>query len=113
MGENTLRRVAQGIASTLRDFGVLEGANNKRLATIQLPLTTFAYIAFFLHREQPSGHKLLLHEDWNLFLLSTESVEKLFIEAHQQGYLEYYAAGSTVRITFPAATLEDYVDAII
>ena len=43
--EETTSRVAQGLLSTLRDFGVLQGAVNKRIAPAYLPVTAFAYIA--------------------------------------------------------------------
>jgi hypothetical protein len=29
-------------------------------------------------------------------------------EAHQQGLLEYHAAGSVTRLSFPVTTLEEY-----
>jgi len=48
--ENTILRVAQGLMATLRDFGVLRGAVNKRLAPIYLPVEAFAYIAFYLRQ---------------------------------------------------------------
>jgi hypothetical protein len=56
-GENTIRRVTQGLLSTLRDFGVLAGAVNKRLAPAYLPIQAFAYIMFYLKQRQPSGGK--------------------------------------------------------
>jgi hypothetical protein len=39
-------------------------------------------------------------------------VERFLLEAHQQGLLEYHVAGSVTRLTFPATTLEDYVNVI-
>src|ERR1051325_8628288 len=39
---DTTRRVAQGLLSTLRDFGILEGANNKRIAPPSLPVSAFS-----------------------------------------------------------------------
>ena len=55
--ENTTERVAQGLMSTLRDFGVLQGAVNKRIAPAYMPVTAFAYLAFYLKQRQPSGAK--------------------------------------------------------
>ena len=51
-GEYTTRRVSQGLLATLRDFGVLEGAVNKRIAPAILPITAFAYIMFFLKQHE-------------------------------------------------------------
>lgn len=105
----TTLRVAQGVLATLRDFGILQGKANKYLAPVYLPLSAFAYIAFYLHLQQPSGEKLIKHPEWRLFWLSIEEVERLFLEAHQLRLLEYHAAGPVVRISFPAESLEDYV----
>jgi len=110
--ENTTVRVAQGLLATLRDFGVLQGAINKRIAPAYLPVTAFAYIAFYLKQHQPSGAKLLEHPDWKLFFLNRESVERFFFEANQHGLLEYHAAGTVTRLTFPASTLEEYANVL-
>jgi hypothetical protein len=47
--ENTIERIAQGLLSTLRDFGVLQGAVRKRIAPSYLPVHAFSYVAFYLH----------------------------------------------------------------
>jgi hypothetical protein len=110
--EATTRRVAQGLLATLRDFGVLQGATNKRLAPPALPVTAFSYIAFYLRTIQASGERLIQSEEWALFFLSTNEVERLFMEAHQQRLLEYHAAGPVIRIDFPSESLEDYARVI-
>jgi len=109
----TTLRVAQGILSTLRDFGVLEGNLHKRLAPQYLPAEAFAYIAFCLRQDQPSGQRLIADPEWRLFFLSHQAVERFFMEAHQRRLLEYYAAGSIVRITFPSASLAEYAHALL
>jgi hypothetical protein len=106
--EQTTVRVAQGLLATLRDFGVLQGAMNKRIAPPNLPISSFAYIAYYLHRGQASGERLLQSKKWALFFLSTNEIEQHFIEAHQRRLLEYYAAGPVIRITFPSESLEEY-----
>jgi len=108
----TLRRVVQGLLSALRDFGVLQGAVNKRIAPAYLPLQAFCYIAFYLKQKQASGAKLLDMVDWKLFFLPREGVERFMVDAHQHGLLEYHAAGSVTRLTFPAPTLEEYADVL-
>jgi hypothetical protein len=106
--ESTSNRIAQGLLSTLRDFGVLQGAVRKRIAPTYLPVIAFSYIAFYLKRNQPSGAKFVEHPDWKLFFLNPDGVERFLIEAQQQGLLEYHAAGSVTRLTFPAESLEEY-----
>lgn len=110
--DNTTERVAQGLMSTLRDFGVLQGAVNKRIAPTYMPVTAFAYIAFYLKQHQPSGAKLLELPDWKLFFLNRELVERFLFEANQHHLLEYHAAGTVTRLTFPAGTLEEYANVL-
>ena len=103
-------RVAQGMLAALRDFGILEGRARKRIAPPDLSLEAISLLAFLLHRYTgASGKSLLESPDWKLFLLSPNHVERLFLEAHQSGYLNYQAAGSTVRIEFPTDDLKEYV----
>lgn len=111
-GDSTIRRVTQGLLSTLRDFGVLQGAVNKRIAPTYLSVQAFAYIAFYLKQHQASGNKLLDLVDWKLFFLPREGVERFFLEAHQHGLLEYHVAGSVTRLTFPVETLEGYANVL-
>jgi hypothetical protein len=106
--EETTRRVAQGLLSTLRDFGVLQGAVHKRIAPAYVPVVAFAYVLFYLKQHQPSGARLVEHPAWRLFFLPREGVERFMFEAHQQGLLEYHAAGSVTRLSFPVTTLEEY-----
>jgi hypothetical protein len=55
---------------------------------------------------------VLEHPDWKLFFLNRESVERFFFEANQHGLLEYHAAGTVTRLTFPASTLEEYANVL-
>jgi len=101
-GEQTIERVAQGAMATLRDFGLLQGTAHKQIAPVYLPLPPFALIALWLQGRERSGDRVLHSDDWKLFLLPPEGAERLFVEAHQEHLLSYHAAGSVVRIEFPA-----------
>jgi hypothetical protein len=111
--DGTVERVAQHLVATLRDFGVLEGAFNKRIAVAYLPIEAFAYICFYIKQNQPSGQKLLQHPDWQLFFMQSEGVERFLVEAHQRHLLEWHAAGSVTRLTFPAVNLEEYARVLV
>jgi Putative inner membrane protein (DUF1819) len=86
--EPTITRTAQGLLSAIRDFGILQGAVNKKIAPAHVPIESFAYIVFYLKQHQPSGMKLIESPDWKLFFLSSEGVERLLFEAHQHNLLE-------------------------
>jgi hypothetical protein len=106
-------RVARGLLAAFRDFGILEGRSQKRLASFILPVGSFAYLAFCLHREGALGRNLVFHPDWHLFLLQTPAVEHYFLEAHQRRLIAYHAAGSTINISFPCEKLEDYARVVV
>ena len=110
--ESTVAHAARGLLSTLRDFGVLQGAVNKKIAPAYFPIESFAYVVFYLKQHQPSGAKLIVLPDWKLFFLQREGVERLLFEAHQRDLLEYHVAGSVSRLTFPAQTLEEYANVL-
>lgn len=105
--ESVRLRMSSHLLAALRDFGILEGRARKRIAAPYLPLIPFAHVAFLL-AEESKGAAVLAHPDWRLFLLYPDTVERLFIEADQQGLLRYHAAGSIVRIDFPKEDLHAY-----
>ena len=111
-GDATLERVGQYAAATLRDFGLLRGNTRssapKQIAAPRLPLPAFALVAFWLRGQTPAGGRVLHSPEWGLFLLDTPAVERLFLDAHQRRLLDYHAAGSVVRLDFPADNLPDY-----
>ncbi|MGV8119625.1 MAG: BrxA family protein [Candidatus Xenobiia bacterium LiM19] len=110
--DKTLIRTANGILTALRDFGILEGLADKRLAPVYLPVSAFAFIAFLLLRKTGSPADVLRSSEWSLFLLSLQDVEKLFLEAHQRKLLTYHAAGSVIRITFSENSPEEFAHAL-
>jgi hypothetical protein len=106
-------KVARGLLAALRDFGILEGRTSKRLASLRLPIGSFAYLAFCFQQLGSLGRALVFDPDWQLFLLDTSDVEHNFLEAHQRRLLEYHAAGSTVSLSFPCETLEEYARVVL
>ena len=111
-GESVTVRVAQGLLATLRDFGVLAGAVKKRITPIYLPVTSFAFLAKLRSDAGSLGRALLADPCWHLFYLGEAAAERLFVEAQQERLLAYNAAGSVIRVDFPARNLEDYADVI-
>lgn len=108
----TVERVAHGVLTTLRDFGVLQGVRKKVISPVYLPTKAFAFIAFELKRTGVPSASLLAHPAWGLFFLQPDGVEHLFIEAHQERLLEYHAAGTAIRIDFSQQSLEEYAYAL-
>ncbi len=99
--DNTLERVARNSQAALRDFGILQGKVKKSIAPLYLPIESFAFIALDLLNRTGSGQQVLQTEEWKLFFLPVEGVERFFLEAHQEQLLSYFAAGSVIRLEFP------------
>ena len=110
--ENTIIEVTRHLMATLRDFGILEGGVNKKIAPFYLPNQAFAFIALYLYNEGNPGEKLVNHPDWSLFFLNSRLVERFFLECHQEGLLNYHGAGSVIRIDFPTKSLRAYADVL-
>jgi len=111
--ENIRVKTARGLLAALRDFGLLEGGATKRFVSAFVPLPTFVFVAYFLHDQGVSGLGLLEHSHWRLFLITKQDVERLFLEAHQEEHLSYYAAGGTIRVEWRYGKLAEAVRALV
>jgi len=101
-------KVARGLLAALRDFGILAGAAKKRIMPIYLPAESFAFLAMVRHLIGIKGRAALSDPCWQLFYLSDTGIEQHFIDAHQRKFLGYHAAGSVIRLEFPATNLQEY-----
>lgn len=111
--DETVISVAQHALATLRDFGILQGFNQKYLTPIILPIEPFVFICFDMINRYQSGELVLHAVEWGLFDLSPNDVELHLMEAHQQHLCEYYAAGSVIRLEFPFEDLLELSNALI
>jgi hypothetical protein len=105
--EPTRLRVAQGLFSALRDFGLLEGAVRKRIAPPRLSMRGFAYVAVRERDQHRSGRSLLQAAVWRRYLLAPEHVRALFLEADRLKVLRFAEAGTAIRIDWLIANLEE------
>jgi hypothetical protein len=106
-------KVMRAILAALRDFSVLEGKARKQISAQRIPPQPFAYIAFCLHQAGNNSRNILNHSDWRLFMLDSADTEHYLLECHQLRLLNYHAAGSTVSISFPASTAEEYANVVL
>jgi hypothetical protein len=103
-------RAAQGLLSTLRDFGVLRGATRGHRKEIVSPAMTprgFAYVARREHEQGASSRALVTTRVWRRWLLDQDQVLHLFGQAARLGVLRFSSAGSAVRIDWVASSLEE------
>ena len=87
--EGLRRRVAQGVLSALRDFGILAGArrsSRKDIDPRRLSLQGFIYVAFRLHQDGLSSRAIVSASVWRRWLLKSEQVSELLHGAHGTGH---------------------------
>ena len=107
-------RVARGLLSTLRDFGILAGAVRGRRKEIVAPSMSplgFAYVAWREHERGASSRALVRSTVWHRWLLDQERVIDLFGQAARLGVLRFSSAGSAVRIDWLVRTLAEVTGA--
>ncbi|MDE0122005.1 MAG: DUF1819 family protein [bacterium] len=107
-------RSAQGLLSTLRDFGVLAGVTQGRRKEIAPPSMTprgFAYVAWREHEQGASSLALASSSVWRRWLLEDALVEDLFVRCARLGVLRFSRAGSAVRIDWLVHRLEEVTGA--
>lgn len=109
--ESVRVKVARGLLAALRDFGVLEGATNKRFASPRLSPAGFVYVAYREHELGRSSRAIVDAAIWHCWLLDQARVLELLIEAERRGVLRYSQAGSSVRLDWRVSSLEEAVDA--
>lgn len=109
----TARRVAQGLLSLARDFGLLHGVNPKKLNPPRLAFPAFVYIAYDLHF-QGEPNKLVAESDiWHAYFHDSKRVEDLLVRAQHEDYMQYNRAGSTVRIDWELDDPDAVVKALV
>lgn len=101
------RRVAIGLLTSARDFGVLAGDVHKHFATPRLSPVGFAYVAFREHEQGRSARALMESRVWRRWLLDEARVRDLFAEADRLGVLRYEQVGSALRVDWRIDALEE------
>jgi hypothetical protein len=100
-------RAAQGLLSTLRDFGVLHGSARKHLATPGMSPVGFSYAAYREQEQGRSSRALVASPIWRRWLLESSRVVELLAQAERLGVLRYSQAGSAVRIDWRVGSLDE------
>jgi len=99
--ESSRRKLAGSILTALRDFGVLQGTQRKRLASPPLPLLTAEHLLRLLYVEGKRGREVLQDPAWRLFMLAEPDVVHVLSRLAQERRIGFERAGSTVVLLFP------------
>lgn len=99
--ENSRRKLAGSILTALRDFGLLQGTQYKRLASPPLPLLTAEHLLRLLYGEGKRGREVLQDSAWRLFMLAESDVAHVLSRLAQERRIGFERAGTTVVLLFP------------
>ena len=97
----TIKRVASALLKLAADFGFLTGTNKKSFVSHQLSDEAFLYLLHALAEQHPNAKAIIQSEEWRLFLLDADEVERELLRLHQYRKLHYEVAGSLAQLTLP------------
>ncbi len=106
--DSTLKRVSSGLLRIATDFGLLQGSQTREFASYHLPEESFLYLMHAMMDREANARRVIDAEDWRLFLMGAEDVERELLRLHQFRRIEYQVAGSLAQIKLPAASAADF-----
>jgi hypothetical protein len=111
--EVTTARVAAGLLKMAVDFGLLRGSVLKEFNSYHLPDASFLYLLYSIRDILPNPRRLIDAEDWRMFLMRPEDVERELLRLHQYRRLDYQVAGSIVQLRLPCASAQEYAERMV
>lgn len=111
--ETTVDRVAHALLVIAKDFGFLTGGATKEFATYHLPEQSFIYLLHVLREDNASPNKIMVAEDWRMFLMRPADVEHEILRLHQFRKLDYQVAGSLVQLSLPCESSLEYAERMV
>jgi hypothetical protein len=111
--KTTLQRVATALLRLAVDFDLLRGGTFKEFTSYRLPERSFLYLVYALREDLGSPRKVLSSEEWRMFLMSPDDVERELLHLHQYRKIDYQVAGSIVQLTLPCANACEYAERMV
>jgi len=93
--ETTVRKCAQSILSSLRDFGILKGKVNKSIQHPSVSLESAYHLLCILMAEGYEGKALITAKDWRLFLWNEIDVIDALNKMSMQQWIRFERSGPT------------------
>jgi hypothetical protein len=105
-------RTARDLLKMAADLGLLRGHGARTFSANHPTDDALMFALHWLVSETPSPRRLVEHEDWKLFLLSRDALERELLRLHQFRRLRYEAAGSVVSLDLPHASLQSFLESL-
>lgn len=110
LSEYGVVRAARDLLLMASDFGILLGSTARQFSHYHLPEEGFLYILHALAERESNPHNLIKADEWHLFLMSDQDVERELLELHQFKKVGFEMAGSIIRLELPCNSLKEYAE---
>ena len=112
--ETTIQRVATYLMGCCADFGLLDTAKRgvRTILPFRIQQHVAATLAYELHFCGYGDNQIVQHPDWRLFGLERADVLSEFKRLSMQGFFIIQNAGTTVRISWQYATLQELINVL-
>jgi hypothetical protein len=109
--QSTINKAATHYLTALRNFGILEGTQQKEFAVTYVPDKTVAYVVYRLFQKgAKSASDVIEHDHWKLFLMNESKVQRRVRDISPQ-YVSYDKRGSTERLNTNYDSIKRLIDA--
>jgi hypothetical protein len=109
----TRGRLTSGYLSTIRDFGLVTGAQKKEFYKFYVPREAFVYALYDQKDRSLRGKQLIESTDWRLFLMNEQEVIFMLEDAANGGFVHFRRAGDIYDLRFVYDDLSEAVDVIV
>ncbi len=99
--ESSRLKLAGGVLTALRDFGILEGTQKKRMTRPVLPLQTAEHLLRILTQQEVMGNDAVEHPAWRLFLCAPHDVADTLGRLAMARRIGFERSGGTVVLHTP------------
>lgn len=113
LSEYGIVRAARDFLLMASDFGLLSGSPVRQFSHYRLPEEDFLYILHALTERKANPKNIIEADEWHLFLMSSQDVERELLELHQFKKVSFEMAGSIVRLELPCNSLKEYVERFV
>ncbi len=100
--DSTLERVAAGLLKISADFGLLAGTPVKEFTSYHVPDRSLIYLLHaVLEQEEQSPRRAIDSDEWRMYLMTAQDLERELLRLHQFQQLDYQVAGSLAQLSLP------------
>ena len=106
--DTTLKRVSSELLRISVDFGLMRGSVAREFTSYHLHDDAFMYLLHAMIERQANARDVVQSDDWRMFMMDADDVERELFRLHQFRRVHYEAAGSIAQLALPFASAADF-----